>query len=137
MSTFRLLGGAVATAIYSSIVDNQFAIQLPSKLRLEVIGTGFNSTNFNALLTAANVNTLAAYKKVPGITQKVIVASQWAVKLAYVEAFKVVYYTALGFALLAIISAALVANTDPAKKTLDTAVVLENEKVKLKGNEEQ
>ncbi|KAK5709235.1 hypothetical protein LTR17_019960 [Elasticomyces elasticus] len=50
-----------------------------------------------------------------------------AVKLAYVEAFKVVYYTALGFALLAIVSALLVANTDPAKKTMERAVMLENE----------
>lgn len=128
MSTFRLLGGAVATAVYSSIVDNQFADELPAQLRSTIAGTGFDTSNFLALVEAAMTNTAAAYKAVPGVSEQVITASQWAVKLAYVQAFKIVYYTALGFALLAIGSALLVSNTDPAKKTMDKAVFLENEK---------
>lgn len=134
MSTFRLLGGAVATAVYSSIVDNQFADELPSQLRATIADTGFDTSNFLALVEAAMTNTAAAYKAVPGISEQVVAASQWAVKLAYVQAFKVVYYTALGFALLAIGSALLVSNTDPAKKTMDKAVFLENEKGPAVGN---
>jgi hypothetical protein len=137
MSTFRLLGGAVATAIYSSIVDNQFADQLSRQLQTTVAATGAfdlsNRANYQALLTAAKLNTAAAYKKVPGISAQVISASQWAVKLSYTEAFRVVYYTALGFALLAVISASLVRNTDPAKKNMDKAVFLENEKTAAGG----
>ncbi|ETN39002.1 uncharacterized protein HMPREF1541_07044 [Cyphellophora europaea CBS 101466] len=133
MSTFRLLGGAVATAIYSSIVDNQFAGKLPTQLRAAVAGTDFDPKNLATLAQAAAINTAAAYKKVPGISDQIVAASQWAVKLAYVEAFKVVYYTALGFALLAIGSALLVSNTDPAKKNMDKAVILENEKQSASG----
>ena len=128
LSTFRLLGGAIATTIYSSIVDNQFADHLPSEIQQALDGTNFDPADLGVLIEAASVNTAAAYAKVPGITKQIIIASQWAVKLAYTESYKVVYYTALGFAVLAIISALLVSNTDPAKKTMDKAVFLENEK---------
>lgn len=131
MSTFRLLGGAIATAIYSSIVDNQFIAKLPSQIREAVADTNFDPANIPLLIKAASANTAAAYAKVPGITTQIISASQFAVKLAYTHAFKVVYYTALGFAVLAIISALMVSNTDPAKKNLNKAVMLENEKKKM------
>lgn len=131
LSTFRLLGGAVATAIYSSIVDNQFKAKLPSQLTKAIAGLNFDQANLKALMAAAAANTAAAYAKVPGITKQVIAASQHAVKLAYVQAFQVVFYTALGFAVLALVSALLVSNIDPAKKNLDKAVLLENETVKV------
>ncbi|EXJ68957.1 uncharacterized protein A1O5_07889 [Cladophialophora psammophila CBS 110553] len=130
LSTFRLLGGAVATAIYSSIVDNQFKENLPGKITDAIAGTGFDSSNLTALIQAAAANTATAYAKVPGITAQIISVSQFAVKLAYMQAYRVVYYTALGFAVLAIVSATLVPNVDPAKKTMEKAVLLENEKTR-------
>lgn len=131
ISTFRLLGGAIATAIYSSIVDNQFKDRLPAQITDAIQGTDFDTANLRALIQAAAANTAAAYAKVPGITAQVTEASQFAVKLAYTQAFKVVYYTALGFAVLAIGSALLVRNIDPEKKTMAKAVILENEKTKV------
>jgi hypothetical protein len=131
LSTFRLLGGSVATAIYSSIIDNQFRSNLPGRIAATISGTTFDPANVAVLLKAATANTAAAYAKVPGITAEVLALSQMAVKLAYVQAFKVVYYTALGFAVLAIGSALLVRDVDPAKKTLEKAAVLENEKTKM------
>jgi hypothetical protein len=131
ISTFRLLGGSIATAIYSSILDNQFKDNLPGRIADVVANTDFDAKDVRALIQAATANTAAAYAKVPGITANIIQASQFAVKLAYVQAFKVVYYTALGFAVLAIGSALLVRDIDPAKKTLQKAVVLENEKTKV------
>lgn len=111
-------------------MGNQFADHLPAQIRKAVAGTNFDQKNLSILIKAASLNTAAAYAKVPGITKQIAVASQYAVKLAYTQAFKVVYYTALGFAVLAIISALSIANTDPAKKTLEKAVYLENEKVR-------
>ena len=116
--------------MYSSIVGNQFADHLPAQVRKAVAGTNFDQKYLSALIEAASLDTAAAYAKVPGITKQIAVASEYAVKLAYTEAFKVVYYTALGFAVLAIISALLIRNTDPAKKTLEKAVYLENEKIR-------
>ncbi|RVX70509.1 hypothetical protein B0A52_05160 [Exophiala mesophila] len=130
ISTFRLLGGAVATAIYSSIVDNQFAHNLPSRVQQAIAGTDFDTANLRSLIEAAASNTAAAYARVPEISQEIISLAQIAVKQAYVQAFRIVYYTALGFAVLAIISALCVSDIDPAKKNFDKAVHLENEKGK-------
>lgn len=130
ISTFRLLGGAIATAIYSSIVDNQFATRLPDQLRQAVSDANFDMDNLRALVQAAAVNSVSAYAKVPGITSQIIEAARFAVKQAYIRAFRVVYYTALGFACLAILSALCISDIDPAKKTYEKAVHLENEKPK-------
>ncbi|KIV81575.1 hypothetical protein, variant [Exophiala sideris] len=131
LSTFRLLGGAIATSMYTSIIDNQFKKKLLPQLIQAIAGLNFDQAHLKALMAAAAANTAAAYAKVPGITKQVIAASQLAVKLAYVQAFQVVFYTALGFAVLALGSALLVSNVDPAKKNLDKAVLLENEAVKV------
>jgi hypothetical protein len=130
ISTFRLLGGAIATAIYSSIVDNQFATRLPEHIRRAVSDVNFDMDNLRALVQAAAANSASAYANVPGITSQVIEAARYAVKQAYIQAFQVVYYTALGFACLAIISALCISDIDPAKKTYEKAVQLENEKFK-------
>lgn len=128
ISTFRLLGGAVATAMYSSIVDNQFAQNLPGRVQQAIAGTDFDTANLRSLIAAAATNTAAAYARVPDISQEIISLAQVAVRQAYVQAFRIVYYTALGFAVLAIISALCVSDVDPAKKNFDKAVHLENEK---------
>ena len=128
LSTFRLLGGAVSTAIYSSIVDNQFWDRLPSQLTSAVSAAGLEGIGVGDLIQAATLNTASAYAKVPGITKQVIAISRLAVKHAYVDAYRIVYLTAVGFAGLALISALMCSNVDPAKKTLEKAVMLENEK---------
>ena len=80
-----------------------------------------------ALIGAAASGDPTAYEKVPGISARAIAASQHAVKLAYIKAFQVVFLTAIGFAVLAVGSALLCSSTDPAKKTSEKAVFLENE----------
>lgn len=96
-----------------------------------VAGSGFDMANLPALIQAAAVNSAPAYAKVPGITTQIIATAQYAVKRAYIQAFQVVYYTALGFACLAIISALCIKDIDPAKKTYEKAVHLENERLKI------
>ena len=130
LSTFRLLGGAIATAIYTSILATQFSDHLPAKIAQAIAGTDFDPARLSALVEAASLNTAAAYAKVPGITARIINASEAAVKVTYAQAYRAVYLTALGFAALAMISALLCSSTDPAKKTLDMSVLLENEKAK-------
>ena len=117
-------------------MDNLFAEYLPNRVRQAVAGTGFDLNNLRALLQAAAANTAKAYKQVPGITTEIIEAAQLAVKQSYVRAFQVVYYTALAFALLALISASCVRDVDPAKKNYQKAVLLENERAQVVGDED-
>lgn len=127
-STFRLMGGAVATAIYSAILSNRFASELPGQIATVVQATGFSSANVSKLLSAAALDTASAYRSVPGITPEVVAGAQQAVKLSYVQAFKLVYLVALAFGGLAIISAFFTKSIPKEKKTMRRAVKMENEK---------
>jgi hypothetical protein len=125
--TFRLLGGSIATAIYTSIVNNGFASALPGEVTKEISGLGFPSANLPKLVSAASLNTAAAYKAVPGISAPVIQAAGLAVKKAYVSAFRTTYLAAIGFGAAAIIAAFFTQNIDRGMKNSDRAVRLENE----------
>ncbi|KAK5709236.1 hypothetical protein LTR17_019961 [Elasticomyces elasticus] len=48
--TFRPLGGAVATAVYSSVVNNLFTDGLPQQLKSHIVGAGFNIRNLASWL---------------------------------------------------------------------------------------
>ncbi|KAF2682522.1 MFS general substrate transporter [Lentithecium fluviatile CBS 122367] len=123
--SFRLLGGSVATAIYSAINNNTFASKLPGEVRAATPGF----SNMAALMKAAVANSASAYAAVPGITQEVVIATQMAVKLAYVQAYRTTYLSAIGFGALAIGAALLTKSTDVAMKNSKRIVRLENERV--------
>lgn len=125
--TFRLLGGAIATAIYSAILANRFAETLPRYVKEAAEQTGFSETNLPALITATASNTAAAYKKVPGISQAVISAAGLAYKLAYVQAFKLVFLVAIAFGAVATVAAFCTKNTPKHLKNNNRAVRLQNE----------
>ena len=125
--TFRLLGGAIATAIYSAVLSGRFASTLPAYVRQAAEDSGFPMENLPALLKATATNTAAAYKKVPGITQAVISAAGLAYKLAYVQAFRLVFLIAIGFGGAAIVAAFCTKTTPVSLKNNNRAVRLKNE----------
>lgn len=125
--TFRLLGGAIATAIYSAILSGQFASSLPGYVQQAARDTNFASSNLPALLKATASNTAAAYRAVPGINQSVIQAAGVAYKLAYVQAFRLVYLVAIGFGAAATVAAFFTKSTPISVKNNNRAVRLQNE----------
>lgn len=80
-----------------------------------------------ALLSAAALNTAAAYKAVPGITTEVIAAASLAVKQAYVVAFRTTYLVAIAFGVAAMVAAFFTLSIDHNMKNSSRAVRLENE----------
>ncbi|KAK6437671.1 hypothetical protein LTR95_006131 [Oleoguttula sp. CCFEE 5521] len=129
-STFRLMGGAVATAIYSAILSNRFTSELPKKMAPVIAANNISASSAASLLKSAALNTAAAYKSalsLPGVTATVIGSTQRAVKLAYVDAFKMVYLIALAFGGVAIICAAFTKSIPRERKTMRRAVKMENE----------
>jgi len=123
-STSRLLGGAIATAIYTAILNNKYASTVGEKLSQQV--SGFAA--MPALVAAAKLNTAAAYAKVPGITPAITASAGLAAKLAWVDSFKLVWYVALGFGALSIMAACCTKSINPDMMNNNRAVVLENEK---------
>lgn len=137
-STFRLMGGAVATAIYSAILSNRFADELPKQMAPILSDNAISATSAASLLKAATLNTAAGYKSAldfPGVTSAVVVATQRAVKLAYVDAFKMVYLIAVAFGGVATICAAFTKDIPRENKTMHRAVKMENEARKLQVDE--
>jgi hypothetical protein len=127
-STFRLMGGAVATAIYSAILANRFASQLPVKMAPVIKEYNVPSSLVPGLLQAAALNTADSYEALPkAITPKILAATQMAVKYAYVDAFKLVYLVAIAFGVLAITAAAFTKTIPKERKTLQRAIRMENE----------
>ncbi|KAF2637624.1 MFS general substrate transporter [Massarina eburnea CBS 473.64] len=127
ISTFRLIGGAVATSIYVSIYTSRYASSIAPTLQDLTASTGFNGS-FSSLLSATSLNTRAAYAKVPDINEGTIQAAMLAVKQTYVGAFKVVYLVAVAFGVCAIASALSTRSVKKSNKSNAQAVRLETEK---------
>lgn len=127
ISTFRLIGGAVATSIYVSIYTSRYASKIGPTLQRMTADTGF-SGSLTSLLKATALNTPAAYAKVPGINPETIQAAMLAVKTSYVGAFKVVYLVAIAFGVCAIASALSTRSVKKSNKSNAQAVHLETEK---------
>ncbi|KJR83641.1 siderophore iron transporter [Sporothrix schenckii 1099-18] len=126
-STSRLIGGAIAGAIYTSIYTNKYSTGIPVVLQEYADAAYFNGS-FPLLLKASAINTSAAYANVPGITDAVIAAAEMAVKVAYINAFKYVYWSALAFGGVSICCALATRTVPDDRKTKQRAVTMENEK---------
>ena len=122
------MGGAVATAIYSAILTNQFAAKLPTKMAPVIKEYNVPSSLVPDLLKAAALNTAESYEALPkAITPKILAATQMAVKYAYVDGFKLVYLVAIAFGVLAIIAASFTRTIPKERKTRVRAIRMENE----------
>lgn len=124
-----MLGGAVATAIYSAILSSKFTTEIPSTMMtaIEDSGVPYSDSLLESLIAAAATNTLAAYQAVKGVTPDLVNLAGLATKLAYVEAFELVYLVAIGFGGLATIAAFCTVSTDPKTKSSQRAVIMKNE----------
>jgi hypothetical protein len=127
VSTFRLIGGAVASAIFSSVQGNKYGQVLPSYISRAAENSGFTGS-LPALVAAAATNKAAAYNQIPGMTPDVIAAAQLAVKEANVESYSLVFKVAIAFCCIGIMAALATKSVDVHKKSNERAVVLENEK---------
>ncbi|KJR86889.1 siderophore iron transporter [Sporothrix schenckii 1099-18] len=127
--TFRLFGGAVATAIYTAIYSNRQLQTLPGFMTeaIQQSGVPFSDALLSSLVKAAATNTLAAYEKVAGVTPELAALAVNATKQSYVKGFSLVYLVAIAFGVLATGAALCTVSTDRAKKNNERAVVMMNE----------
>lgn len=127
--TFRLFGGAVATAIYTAIYSNRFSQELPSRMTSAIEASGMEVTDglLQQLITAAATNTRAAYEAVTGSTPQLVDNAVEGARDAYVQGFKLVYLVAIAFGVLATIAAACTVSTDRSMKNNSRAVVTKDE----------
>lgn len=126
ISTFRLIGGAVATAIYTSIQTSRYAELMPGAVRDAAEDAGFGGS-MTDLVAAARINKPAAYAAVDGATNATVKAVQGAIVEAASESYQMVYLVAIAFGCVAIASALSVKSIDKSQRSNETAAKLENE----------
>ncbi|KAF5511964.1 Trichothecene efflux pump TRI12 [Colletotrichum aenigma] len=127
--TFRLFGGAVATAIYTAIYSSRLAEVLPGEMKsaIDASGVDFSESLLAGLVKAAGTNTAAAYGAVAGATPRLTTLAIEATKQSYVAGFRLVYLVAIGFGVAATVASMCTVSTDRAKKNNERAIVLKNE----------
>ncbi|PGH14383.1 hypothetical protein AJ80_05973 [Polytolypa hystricis UAMH7299] len=130
LSTMRLIGGAIATAIYTAVLQNRYQQLFTPKVTEAAESTDFGG-DIPELLAAASNGTAAAFQSVERITEQTINAVQYAVKESHAESFQLVYLVAIAFGCVATLTGLTTRNIPKSKKTNEKAVHLENEILKL------
>lgn len=109
LGSIRALGGAVAQALYVSILTNKAAIYIPKNVIPAATGTGLPVSSLPALFQGI---TLGNFSAVPDITPQVIAATGIAVRDAYVTTFHYVFYATIPFSVLLIVACCYIPDMD-------------------------
>ena len=108
LGSIRALGGAVAQALYVSILTNKITHYLPADVIPAATKAGLPASSLPDLFKAITAGTAAAFAKVPGITPQIEAAVSTAIRSAYVSSFHIVFYATIPFSALLVLSACFV-----------------------------
>jgi hypothetical protein len=109
LGSIRALGGAVAQAVYVTILTNKVTEYLPEEVTPAAIKAGLPSSSLTQLYAGI---TAGSFTSVPGINNDIIAAVSAAVKEAYARSFHMVFYATIPFSALFILSAIFVPNME-------------------------
>ena len=107
LGSIRAIGGAVAQALYVSILTNKVSVYLPKYVVPAATSAGLPSSSLPALFAGITAGNFTA---VPGITPEIIAATGAATSKAYLESFRIVFYATIPFGALLIFFAVLSPN---------------------------
>ncbi|KAK7972262.1 hypothetical protein PG988_006396 [Apiospora saccharicola] len=105
LASIRSMGGAVAQALYSSVLNTRLAENLESDVGPAAVRAGLPESSLPALFAAIK---LGDYSEVPGATGGVLHVVVAGVRDSYVASFKVVFYATIPFGFLLVLFACLV-----------------------------
>ncbi|KAK1479764.1 fungal trichothecene efflux pump [Colletotrichum tamarilloi] len=100
LASIRSAGGSIAVAVYTTILSNRLATEIPAAIRGPAVAAGLPSSQLPALAKAVQAGKLAAF---PGLTSAVKAAVAKVLPTAYSKAFETVYLASLGFGAIAIV----------------------------------
>lgn len=100
--TLKAGSGSIATSIYSTILSNKMATNIPKYVRPAALGAGLPLSSMPELLAAVASGEFSAVK---GVNPHIISVVTEAYKTACSESFKIVYLASIAFGGLAIIAA--------------------------------
>ncbi|RDW65649.1 trichothecene efflux pump [Aspergillus mulundensis] len=106
LGSLRALGGAVAQAVYVSVLDNEVKKNIPKYVGAAATAAGLPESSLSALLEAVSAGSIP--DGVPGATDSVVAASMAARKIAYSESFRVVFLCTIPFSVILIVASCFV-----------------------------
>lgn len=109
LGSIRAMGGAIAQALYVSILNNRLAQNIETKVVPAAVEAGLPSSSITALLEAIPVGN---FSSVPGAAEAVVGVVIAGVQDSYVSSFRVVFYATIPFGVLLIIFAFFVPDMD-------------------------
>ena len=109
LGSIRGMAGAVAQALYVSILTNKATAYLGEYVPPAAEGAGLPTSSLTALF---NGITTGSFAKVPDITPKIEAAVGAAVQHAYADAFHMVFYATIPFSVLLVAAALFVPDMD-------------------------
>jgi hypothetical protein len=107
LGSIRAVGGAVAQALYVSILMNKVSTYIPEYVVPAATNAGLPASSLPALFAGITAGNFTA---VPGITPDIIATTSAAVTHAYLSSFHVVFYATIPFGCLLIFFACLTPN---------------------------
>ncbi|WYZ45535.1 hypothetical protein EsH8_VIII_000851 [Colletotrichum jinshuiense] len=109
LGSFRGLGGAIAQALYTSILTNELNKNLPKYIAAAAKDTDLPSSSIDYLLatiTAGDISTA------PGINYNISAAVDSALKSVYTSSFQTIFYTMIPFLAVLLFSSMFVPNME-------------------------
>ncbi|EXJ87481.1 hypothetical protein A1O3_04441 [Capronia epimyces CBS 606.96] len=130
IGSFRSLGGALAQAIYVTILTNKLKGELASKVPAAALKAGLPASSLPALFQAIAAESAAAFAAVPGISTTIVAAVELAEVEAYSASFQYVYYACIAFGGVGLITSLFITKNVDAEMTDFVAKKLEGVAVK-------
>ncbi|KAH7121361.1 fungal trichothecene efflux pump [Dactylonectria macrodidyma] len=109
LGSIRGFGGAIAQALYVSVLNNELAKKIPANVIPAATDAGLPESSISDLLAGTATGDFSA---VPGITDAIISSVAAAMKDAYIGSFKIVFYTTIPFSFILFSMAFLVPNME-------------------------
>lgn len=108
----RFLGGSIGTTIYYNIFHSQIQTLLPEYVGKAAIGAGLAENEVLPFIEALSLPTGAeqALMKIPGINMQIIEQGVMALRWAYADSVKYVWYATIPFGIICIICCCFLPN---------------------------
>lgn len=95
--------------MYGSVLNNELGKKIPEFVVPAATEAGLPQSSLEALFAAI---TAGDFSSVPGISEEIIGAVVGAVKEAYTESFRMVFYATIPFSVILLLSSILVPNME-------------------------
>ena len=126
IGTFRFLGGAIGTTVFTTILNNKSAISIPRRVGAALAPLNYPPTQYSALVAAIGAGTTT--DTLPNTPANVIAAASRAIQWGYSDAFRITWLAWIPFGVIACVLAIFVQDPSP-YFTKHTSVTLEKERL--------